>query len=167
MGSEDKQYNLSQKSISVEHGEVCILTLLFLLGALCVYPSNPNTNFLIPEVLTSVAYSRAVGLALIVLCVIRSVALLKRAAKGEGSGARMGLTFALIGCVLIFVYGLLFSYVGFYSATAALMFLMSYYLENKEDRSAVKCVIFTVVTILVIAVSFRLFKIYLPPAWII
>lgn len=167
MSADEKQYNLSRRSVSVEHGEVGILAVLFFLGAVCVYPSNEQTNFLIPEVLTSVAYSRSIGLALLVLCAARSGLLLWGVKKHGSSGKRMGLTFALVGCVLIFAYGLLFSYVGFYTATVMLMFFLSYYLENKDERSIGKCIVFTASTILVIAVCFRLFKIYLPPAWLI
>ncbi|CAK7046457.1 MAG: hypothetical protein DELT_00845 [Desulfovibrio sp.] len=158
------QHNVSDKTIPVEYGEVGVLAVLIFLGGVCIYPSNAVTNFLIPEVLTSVAYSQTVGAGLLILCAIQAVFLIVKHAKGEGSKKTINLTFALIGSLLIVVYGLVFSYIGFYLATVSLMLVFSYYLEDKEERSVKRSVLFTVLTTAVVAGVFKIFKIYLPPA---
>ena len=158
------QHTVSNKTIPLEYGEVGVLAVLIFLGGVCIYPSNAVTNFLIPEVLTSVAYSQTVGAGLLILCAIQAISLVLKHRKGEGSKKTINLTFALIGSLLIVVYGVVFSYIGFYIATIILMFVLSYYLEDKEDRSVKRSLVFTVVTTAVVSGVFKVFKIYLPPA---
>ncbi len=152
------------KGLPLAYGEAGLLALLLFLGGVCVYPSNLVTNFLVPEQLSSVAYSRIIGCALLGLCGVRAALALLAAKTDRAPGRTMTLTFALAGCGLIVLYGLIFSYIGFYIATGGFIFALSYYLEAKEDRSARKCIVFTVATIVVISGVFKLFKIYLPPA---
>ena len=158
------QHNISEKHLPVEYGEVGVLVMLIFLGCVCVYPSNAVTNFLIPEVLTSVAYSQTVGGALLVLCGIQAILLVRRKLQGKGSGETINLTFALVGSLLVIVYGLVFSYIGFYIATVTLLFVLSYFLEDKGERSVKYSAVFTVATTIAVSVIFRVFKIYLPPA---
>jgi len=157
-------YNISNKHLPLEYGEIGILVVLLFLSGVCIYPSNAVTNFLIPEVLSSVAYSQTVGGALMVLCLIRASQLLYRKLQGKSSGKTINLTFALTGSLLIFLYGLLFSYIGFYIATIALLFLLAYYFDDKETRSLKGSIIFTVATTIVVSIIFKTFKIYLPSA---
>ncbi len=158
------QHNVSDKTIPVEYGEIGVLLLMIFLGAVCIYPSNVVTNFLIPEVLSSVAYSQAIGAGLLILCGVQAVNLVLKRMRGTSTTRRINITFALIGSLFIVVYGLLFSYVGFYTGTTLLMFALSYYLEDKEDRSIKRSLLFTAVTIAVVTGIFKVFKIYLPPA---
>lgn len=157
------EHNVSDVTIPLEYGEIGTLILLTFLGGVCVYPSNMVTNFLIPEVLTSVQYSQTVGALLLGLCGIRAVLLAKSKLAGKGSEERINLTFAVVGSLLITAYGLIFTYIGFYIATVLLSFILSYFLEDKEERSAKRSLIFTVGTAAVISVLFKVFKIYLPP----
>lgn len=158
------QHNISERHLPVEYGEVGVLAMLIFLGCVCIYPSNEVTNFLIPEVLTSVAYSQTVGGALLILCGVQAVLLIRAKLRGKGSDETINLTFALIGSLLVVVYGFIFSYIGFYIATVTLLFVLSYYLEDKNERSLKYSALFTVVTTIAVSGIFKVFKIYLPPA---
>lgn len=77
------QRNVPDKTIPHAFGEIGVLTVLIFLGGVCIYPSNAVTNFLIPEVLTSVAYSQTVGAGLLMLCAIQAVLLFLKHKKEQ------------------------------------------------------------------------------------
>lgn len=144
--------------------DLAVIVLIMGVGGVCAYPSHGESNFLVPEVLSSNIYSQCIGSVLLGFGLWHIVNSVRSRLWKHGNP--IPVTFAFTAMFMLVVYGLAFAYIGFYTSTIAFIFLLAYFLTVPEERSIKGALAFSLGTIVAIALLFQVFKIYIPPAWL-